>query len=105
MGGCASAVSEGDWEKVKRVGSADLLVGIPSFNNASTIGHVVGSAAEGMVRHFSGLKGVIVDADGGSLDGTRETVEATPVPDGVGKLASPIVVCPGRGALSEPSSR
>ncbi len=98
MGGCASAVSEDNWGKVRRVGSADLLIGIPSFNNVSTIGHVVRSAAEGVARHFPGLKGVIVDADGGSSDGTRELVETTPVPDGVEKLALVYQGVSGKGS-------
>jgi hypothetical protein len=28
-------------EQLERIGQADILVGIPSFNNARTIGHVV----------------------------------------------------------------
>jgi len=58
-----------------------VMVGIPSYNNADTIGYVVQKAAEGLVKHFGG--GLIVNADGGSSDGTREAVLGTEVPEGV----------------------
>jgi hypothetical protein len=56
---------------------ADLVVGIPSFRNAATIGHVTKTAAEGLRRHFPDTRAVIVNADGGSEDGTRDRVRAS----------------------------
>jgi len=58
-----------------------VIVGIPSYNNAGTISHVVKQAAEGLKKYFGG--GIIANADGGSTDGTREAVLGTAVPDGV----------------------
>src|SRR5881397_2373460 len=49
---------------------ADLVVGIPSFRNAATIGHVTKTAAEGLRRHFPEMRAVIVNADGGSGKGS-----------------------------------
>ena len=34
------------------VGKADIVVGIPSFNNAGTIGHVAGAAIKGITQYF-----------------------------------------------------
>jgi hypothetical protein len=56
---------------------ADLVVGIPSFRNAATIGHVAKTAAEGLRRHFPDKRAVIVNADGGSEDGTRDRVRVS----------------------------
>lgn len=75
--------------ELRRLGRADLLVGIPSFNNADTVGHVVQTVAEGVSRHFPGQRGVVVNADGGSADGTPEAAAAARVPDPVR------VVCTG----------
>jgi hypothetical protein len=61
-------------EALQRTGRADLLVGIPSYKNAATIGHVARTAAEGLRRHFPDARGVIVNADGGSDDGTCDRV-------------------------------
>ena len=67
--------------KLREIGSADLLVGIPSFNNARTIGHVVRAVVAGIARHFPDAKAVLVNSDGGSTDRTREIVERTEVGD------------------------
>ncbi len=62
--------------RLAELGSADLVIGIPSFNNARTIAHVVRAAAAGLAKHFPGQRGVIVNSDGGSRDGTPEAVSA-----------------------------
>jgi len=56
---------------------ADIVVGIPSFRNAATIGHVTEAAALGLRRNFPNMRAVIVNADGGSDDGTRDRVRAS----------------------------
>lgn len=61
-------------EGIARVGSADILVGIPSFNNAGTIGHVAATVAEGIRRRFPDARAVIVNSDGGSKDGSSDVV-------------------------------
>ena len=63
--------------RLKSLGGVDVLVGIPSFNNARTIGHVVRAVAAGLARHFPGARCLLVNSDGGSTDGTREIVERT----------------------------
>ena len=67
--------------RLKALGQVDLLVGIPSFNNARTIGHVVRAVAAGLARHFPDQKTVLVNSDGGSTDGTREVVVKTELGD------------------------
>ena len=47
------------------MGQADLMVGIPSFGNADTIGFVVRAATAGMVQYFPDLKPILVNSDGG----------------------------------------
>jgi glycosyltransferase involved in cell wall biosynthesis len=49
----------------------EILVGIPSYNNSSTISRVVRVVDEGIKEYFNG-KGLIVNSDGNSNDGTRE---------------------------------
>ena len=39
--------------RVDELGSADLLVGIPCFDNADTVGHVVTAVEAGLRKHFS----------------------------------------------------
>ncbi len=57
------------------------MVGIPSFGNADTIGHVVRAATAGMVQYFPDLKPVLVNADGGSVDDTPRVAVSTESPE------------------------
>jgi len=53
---------------------ADLVIGIPSYNNARTIGHVVRAAYAGLAKYFPNSTAVVINSDGGSTDNTREAV-------------------------------
>ena len=48
----------------------DVLVGIPSFQNARTIGHVVRAVEAGLRKHFPDRRCLIAISDGDSTDGT-----------------------------------
>jgi glycosyltransferase involved in cell wall biosynthesis len=60
--------------ELESIGSADVLVGIPSYNNARTIGHVVRAVVTGLAKYFPDQHAVIVNSDGGSSDGTLDVV-------------------------------
>ena len=62
------------------------MVGIPSFDNAQTIGYVVRAATAGMVQYFPELKPVLVNSDGGSPDDTPRVVVTTESPDYLEKI-------------------
>src|SRR5437867_1371951 len=83
-------------EALQRTGRADLLVGIPSYKNAATIGHVARTAAEGLRRHFPDARGVIVNADGGSDDGTCDRVRESA--DGIPRVAGRYQGRSGKGS-------
>jgi glycosyltransferase involved in cell wall biosynthesis len=82
----ASALDEKGLAEVRRVGSADLMVGIPSFGNAETIGYVVRAAQAGMVQYFPDLKPVLVNSDGGSPDDTPRVAVSTESPEYIEKI-------------------
>ncbi len=88
--------------------AVDILVGIPSFNNARTIGHVVRAVEAGLNKYFPGSRSVLVNSDGGSTDGTTDVVrEASADLDavlldhrvgGFHKLVTPYHGIPGKGS-------
>jgi hypothetical protein len=82
----ASALDARGRSAVRGVGQADLMVGIPSFGNADTIGHVVRAAMAGMVQYFPDLKPVLVNADGGSKDDTPRVAVSTESPEYIEKM-------------------
>ena len=73
-------------EEITRLGRADIMVGIPSFKNAATIGYVVRAAQAGLVQYFPDLKPVLVNSDAGSPDGTQRVVVETEPPDYVEQI-------------------
>ena len=76
-----SALSPAVRDEIARLGRADIMVGIPSFKNAATIGYVVRAAQAGLVQYFPDLRPVLVNSDAGSPDGTARVVVETEPPD------------------------
>ncbi len=93
-----SALDDQLREGVARVRKADLLVGIPSFRNAATIGHVATTAARGLLEHFPDARVVVVNADGGSEDGTPDRVAQAVAELGLPVLVGRYVGPPGKGS-------
>ena len=73
-------------DEIARLERADIMVGIPSFKNAATIGHVVRAAQAGLVQYFPDLRPVVVNSDAGSPDGTGRVVVETEPPDYVERI-------------------
>ena len=66
---------------VDRIRHADIVIGIPSYNNARTIGHVVRAVYAGLAKYFPQLTAVVINSDGGSTDHTREAALSARVED------------------------
>ena len=62
-------------KRIEEIESADILVGIPCYNNEKTIDHVIQMVTHGLNKHYKGLRSVIFIADGGSTDDTREAAK------------------------------
>ena len=59
-------------KRIEEIESADILVGIPCYNNEKTITHVIKMVTHGLAKHYKDKRSVILIADGGSTDDTRE---------------------------------
>ena len=62
-------------KRVEEIESADILVGIPCYNNENTIEHVIQMVTHGLATHYKDKRSVILIADGGSTDDTREVAK------------------------------
>jgi glycosyltransferase involved in cell wall biosynthesis len=62
-------------KRIEEIDSADILVGVPCYNNESTIVHVIQMITHGLAKHYGGRRSVIFVADGGSTDDTREAAK------------------------------
>jgi glucosylglycerate synthase len=63
------------------VGQVDILVGLPTLNNAATIVDVVRAVHVCFTRDFPRLRTVMINSDGGSTDGTPELIRAASFTD------------------------
>lgn len=91
------------------LGDADIVVGIPSYNNARTIGHVVKAVQAGLAKYFPDHRAVLVNSDGGSTDDTPGVVREASIGDyrtvlaahplrPVHRITTPYHGLPGKGS-------
>lgn len=86
----------------------DIVVGIASYNNAKTIGHVVRAVDAGLAKYFPDKKAVIVNSDGGSIDGTTDILKSETIDHSaifishplfpVHRISMPYSGIPGKGS-------
>ena len=67
-------------ENPEGVRRADIIVGIPSLNEADSISVPTDAAGEGLSAFFPALQSAIINVDNHSEDGTKEAFFATPTP-------------------------
>ena len=82
----STALPQAIRDEVARLGSADIMVGIPSFKNAATIGYVARAAQAGLVQYFPDMRPVLVNADADSPDGTQRVVVETEPPEYIERI-------------------
>lgn len=63
------------------VGEVDILVGLPTHNNAQTIEPIVQAVQAGILKCFPRERAVIINADGGSQDGTPDLIVGASIDD------------------------
>jgi hypothetical protein len=71
------------------VGNVDVIVGVPTHNNAATIVDVVKTVQAAFVQLFPRERTVLIALDGGSTDGTTERLQSAAGP--LGKRQSQIM--------------
>ena len=59
-------------KRIEQIESADIVVGIPCYNNEPTIVNVLKQVSRGLARYYKSARSVILVSDGGSTDDTRE---------------------------------
>ncbi len=83
--------------RLENLEKADIVVGIPCFNNDSTIAHVIKMVSEGLHIHYKSLRPLIVVSDGGSTDDTRDVAKNTVIGPWQERLIGIYRGTPGKG--------
>jgi glucosylglycerate synthase len=76
-----SILSDDFVRELINVGEVDILVGVPTYNDGATVGQVVQAVRAGLLQYFPRERVVIINADGGSRDGTQDLVRAASISD------------------------
>jgi hypothetical protein len=76
-----STLSDALLKQLMAVGQVDVLVGLPTLDNAATIIDVVRAIHLSFTRDFPRLRTVMINSDGGSTDGTPELIRSATLPE------------------------
>lgn len=69
-----SVLSDALLRQIIAVGHVDILVGLPTLDNAATVGPIVRAVHVAFNREFQRDRTVLINSDGGSSDGTPDLV-------------------------------
>src|SRR5262249_12959429 len=69
-----SILSDALLKQLMAVGQVDVLVGLPTLNNAATVVHVAEAVHLCFTRDLPRLRTVMINSDAGSTDGTPELI-------------------------------
>ncbi len=85
-------------KRLEQLEQADIVVGIPCFNNERTIGHVLKMVSNGLRDYYRDLRAVIIVSDGGSTDDTRDVAREYQLQPWQEKIVSIYRGIPGKGS-------
>jgi len=68
----STAIRDYARRQIEHLGNADIVVGIPSYYSDESLPHVIQMVAEGLDHFYPERKSLIIIADGGSTDDSRE---------------------------------
>jgi len=94
----STALRQPTRRRLERLGSADIVVGIPCFNNDRTVAHVIEMVESGLSIHYPNLRSVVFVADGGSVDDSREEGEVMERSPWIERVISIYRGIPGKGS-------
>ncbi len=78
-----SLISDDLLRQLIAVGQVDVIVGLPTHNNASSVTDVVRAVHQGFGKYLARERTALINLDGGSDDGTPELVRAASPEEGV----------------------
>ncbi len=84
--------------RLEKIDHADMVVGIPCFNNDTTIDHVIDMVSEGLAKYYPALRAVVIISDGGSTDDSREVARDKTVYPFIEKIVTIYRGIPGKGS-------
>jgi len=94
----STAIRQPTRKRLEKLGKADIVIGIPCLNNEATITHVIQTVEKGLALHYPTKHCVVIVADGGSVDDTREESEELEKSPWIERIISIYRGIPGKGS-------
>lgn len=94
----STAIRQPTRRRLERLGEADIVIGVPCFNNETTISHVIETIENGLAMHYPNRRCVTIVADGGSVDDTREVGDELEDSPWIERIISIYRGLPGKGS-------
>jgi len=85
-------------QQINVIKNADIVVGLPTFNNEKTISNILTNLGEGLRKYYPDLKSVILNADSNSEDKTIDVFKKSRLPKGIEKISTTYLGEKGKGA-------
>jgi hypothetical protein len=76
----------GAQRQLKKIGEADLVIGLPTYKNPQMAAHVARTALVGVHQYYPHLRAVLINADAGLETATRQAVAAQASSNGFNSL-------------------
>jgi glycosyltransferase involved in cell wall biosynthesis len=93
----STALRQNTRRRIERLESADIVIGIPCFNNDNTLSHVIKTVENGLALHYPDRRSVVFVADGGSVDDSREEGDGLERSPWIERIVSIYRGIPGKG--------
>ncbi|MEJ2544445.1 MAG: glycosyltransferase [Calditrichaceae bacterium] len=93
----STALRQNTRRRIERLESAEIVIGIPCFNNDNTLSHVIKTVENGLALHYPDHHSVVFIADGGSVDDSREEGEGLESSPWIERIVSIYRGIPGKG--------
>jgi glucosylglycerate synthase len=84
-------------KRLEEIEKADIVVGIPCFNNELTVTHVIRMVSHGLKDYYPDFRPVIIVSDGGSTDDTRDVAKEFQLKPWQEKIVAIYRGMPGKG--------
>lgn len=93
-----NALSPEACKYLREIEKADIMVGIPAYNNVLTAAYVLSQVVQGLVTYFPNMKSVIFVSDGNSVDRTMTAVKTVQLPHKLELIPAVYVGVSGKGS-------
>jgi hypothetical protein len=93
-----SALDDAVRRRLRKLGTIDIVVGLPAYKNGRTVAGVMNAVASGIRTHYPDARALIYVSDGGSTDDTVEIAQHVALPEQIARVVTSYQGVTGKGS-------